>query len=270
MTTNQNLIKHFAIGLAILIITSILSVIGMLLNILIGFSTNSNNQTKLKDLDYLNVEKKEISKLDISLKTSNLEIKIGKEFNVSSNNDNISSSITNNRLVIKEDKNDWFKRSKYKLIVTIPKNHEFSSVLINSGAGNISIEEISSKKAKFDLGAGKVKINNLLISEQADIDGGVGEVDILNGSLHNLTFDLGVGQSDLNFSLSGRSFIDLGIGEVNINIVDSIDNYKTNIEKGIGRITVDGASVKNNHEFGSGPNYIGIKGGIGSFNLNFV
>ena len=47
------------------------------------------------------------------------------------------------------------------------------------------------------------------------------------------------------------------------------DDYKLDIEKGLGNITVDGTSVSNIKGQGNGNNSIEISGGIGAINLKF-
>ena len=63
--------------------------------------------------------------------------------------------------------------------------------------------------------------------------------------------------------LDGIFFKDVKITE------EDGDDYKLDIEKGIGNITVDGASVSNIKEQGNGNNSIEVSGGIGAINLKF-
>ena len=87
--------------------------------------------------------------------------------------------------------------------------------------------------------------------------------------LHNLDFDMGVGQLNLTSVLTGESDFDLGVGESNITVIGNKDDYKLDIEKGIGNITVDGEGVSNIKGQGNGNNSIEVNGGIGAINLKF-
>ena len=107
------------------------------------------------------------------------------------------------------------------------------------------------------------------IGQIIDIDGGAGRITISDGALHNLDLDMGVGQLNLTSALTGESDFDLGIGESNITVIGNKDDYKLDIEKGIGNITVDGTSVSNIKEYGNGNNSIEVSGGIGAINLRF-
>ena len=78
------------------------------------------------------------------------------------------------------------------------------------------------------------------------------------------------GHSAVNESaLTGESDFDLGVGESNITVIGNKDDYKLDIEKGIGNITVDGEGVSNIKGQGNGNNSIEVNGGIGAINLKF-
>ena len=74
---------------------------------------------------------------------------------------------------------------------------------------------------------------------------------------------------NLTSALTGESDFDLGIGESNITVIGNKDDYKFDIEKGIGNITVDGEGVSNIKRQGNGNNSIEVNGGIGAINLKF-
>ena len=78
-----------------------------------------------------------------------------------------------------------------------------------------------------------------------------------------------MGQFNLTSALTGECDFDLGVGESNITVIGNKDDYKLDIEKGIGNITVDAASVSNIRVQGKGNNSIEVSGGIGAINLKF-
>ena len=47
------------------------------------------------------------------------------------------------------------------------------------------------------------------------------------------------------------------------------DDYKLDIEKGIGSISVDGDNISNDREIGNGINEVEIHGGVGAINVKF-
>ena len=80
---------------------------------------------------------------------------------------------------------------------------------------------------------------------------------------------MGMGELNLTATVLGESDLKFGVGESNVTLIGSKDDYKVDIEKGLGNITVDGKTVT---DFGSsvnGQNHIEIEGGVGTINLKF-
>ncbi len=272
MSTAQKIIKYLALAFAIFLIITIISAI------LTGIYSMSNilglrKQKAKSDTQISNLELEEIDNylyLDISVASSNLNIKIGEKFEVKTNNDNIVCKQNNNKLKIVEKQNNWFwkKTGEEELVVYIPENTKFESVNIETGAGIVNIEEIATKKLELNLGAGETIIKNI-VSDNVDIDGGAGKFTIEKGIINNLDFDLGIGETTINAKITGNNKIDTGIGSLKLNIEGNIDDYKLKVEKGIGAIKVNGKEVPNDTAIGNGENVIDIDGGIGEIVINF-
>ena len=151
----------------------------------------------------------------------------------------------------------------------IPADAVFERANIITGAGRLTVDSLSAATINFELGAGEVTIDTLVAASDIDIDGGAGKITISGGALHNLDLDMGVGQLNLTSALTGESDFDLGVGESNITIIGNKDDYRLDIEKGLGNITVDDTSVSNIKGQGNGNNSIEVSGGIGAINLKF-
>ena len=121
----------------------------------------------------------------------------------------------------------------------------------------------------LNLGAGNTEISRVNVSEKCSIDGGVGKLSILSGTINNLDLDMGIGQTDLVSKITGKSDINSGIGKVSIKLLEDKDNYKFKINKGIGAIDIAGEEMKDGQEWGNGKNYIDIDGGIGEIKIDF-
>ena len=177
-------------------------------------------------------------------------------------------NITNNTLSIKDIKK--FKINTHGdmyLTLYIPYGKTFDSVNIDGGAGVIKIDTLKTDSLDFDIGAGKVTINNLEVYKTTKIDGGAGSIDILAGSLAYTKFNMGVGNVSIRSIFSGTNIIDMGVGNLSIDLLDSISNYKFNVEKGIGNITIDGENKKNG-VYGEGYTWMKIDGGVGNINIH--
>lgn len=171
-------------------------------------------------------------------------------------------------MVIKE-KNNWFNHSSSIVILNIPNDYVFNSVDAEMGAGLVDIDVLSTNTLDFDLGAGNVNIEFLNVISDSYIDTGAGRINIKNGNVNNLDLDVGVGNITYKGVITGNSFVSGGIGELIINLSDSLDNYNLNISKGIGLISVNDKEYSD-FEYISGSNKITIDGGIGNITLNTV
>lgn len=269
MTKSQKIIKYFAIGIAFSLILGILSSIMFGLSAVSSFFNNkeSNITENLKDI---NIDSSNVSILDVDISYANLIIKKGDTLKVETNNKYIATSNDGNKLIIKEKKHSWFNRSdESNLIIYIPDDFTFDGVSIDAGAGKIEINSLNTKILNFNLGAGKVSIDNLIVLGSAEIEGGAGELNILNASINNLDLDTGIGKSILVAELVGNNEIDVGVGELNVTLLGDKEKYRIVADKGIGNIKLQNKEIKSEKVYGNGINTVDISGGVGNININY-
>ena len=85
--------------------------------------------------------------------------------------------------------------------------------------------------------------------------------------VNNLNLNVGVGNCNISAILKGNSVIEAGVGQLNIDLLDSIDNYKIKLTKGIGDITINDTKITDNNTFGNGNKNISLVGGIGPISI---
>lgn len=267
MSGLQKAIKYGALAFAAFLI---ISIIGGIVGGLALMANIFDNRDVINDtFTDLNINTN-YNSLDIDLISSNLTIKKGDTLKAETNNSNISIKQENNRIYIKEKKTGWFTNITGDLVIYVPTDLIFNDINIDSGAGKINIDFLIANQLELDLGAGNVKIDYLDVLKRGEVNGGAGEFSILNGHMNNMDFDLGVGKIVLTSNLIGTSKIDCGVGETNINLLGTKDDYQISIDKGIGSITINDESVNGNTYYGNGINKVDIDGGIGSININFI
>ncbi|MGM9877366.1 MAG: DUF4097 family beta strand repeat-containing protein [Bacilli bacterium] len=275
MTSTQKIIKYLAASLAIFLIITIMSAIlsgvYMLFNVF-GVADNDYITNDLKTISNETIYMPEISSLKIDLEFTNLEIITGDTFSVETNNSKISYKNNNGSIKIKEENRNWLNKTNNSsnLIIYIPENMALlDEVNITSGAGKLHIEKLNTQRLNLELGAGDVNIENLIVLNEGKIDGGAGKIELKYSEINNLEANLGVGEFNFVGKLSGKSEIDSGIGQININLLDSKENYRLEIDKGIGNVTIDDEELQMNRIYGTGSNYLDIDGGVGSIKINF-
>jgi len=265
MTTLQKVIKYLAIAFAIFLAVGI---IGGLLSTVGIFGGLFSGDAVLEDVKTYSVSA-EIHNLDIEINAADLYIKEGDAFSVESNLKHLKVEENSGLLTIQETKKFTGTYNGAVLTVYVPAGTVFDNVNLTTGAGRLTIGNLSSGTLDFELGAGDVSVDSLVATKSADIEGGAGRITIVGGALKDLDLDMGVGQLNLTSALTGNCQLDLGVGESNITLLGSKEDYKLDLEKGLGNISVDGVNVSDYGSSGNGTNKVEINGGVGSINVEF-
>lgn len=266
MTTFQKIIKYlamaFAIFLSISIITGICSALFTVANL---FGTNKEEGIVINQ-----AIGGDFSSISINLSAAELEIKTGDDFALQTNHKYLKCEEKDDILKISETRTLFASHPRgMKVILTIPQNKIFDYVDIRAGAGSVTIDELLSNMLDIDLGAGELTAQILDASDKAEIDGGAGSVTIKGGHLSNADIDMGVGELNLESELSGKSSIDYGVGETNLVLIGEEDDYKIELDKGIGEAWLDGKKMSDDSVYGAGKSIIEIDGGIGELSITF-
>lgn len=265
MTTLQKAIRYLAIAFAVFLTVSI---IGGTLSAVGFIGSFFTEDAVTEDMKIYSVAS-EVSNLEIRINAADLYIKEGKAFSVESNLKYLKVSEKDDILTIEETKKFYGNYNKAVLTVYVPAGTVFDHTSLTTGAGRVTIDRLASGTLDFELGAGKVSVSTLIATKTADIEGGAGRITICGGSLHNLDLEMGVGQLNLTSSLTGDCRLDLGVGESNITLIGTKDDYKLDLEKGLGSVSVDGKSVSGYSSSGNGTRKAEIHGGVGAIHVTF-
>lgn len=267
MTTWQKAIKTaatvFAVLLAVSIIGGILGAAGLIGLMVDGDAVTDEMQTYSVSSDIVSI------RLDIQ--AADVTIRNGDVIALESNIRGLSVDEKNGVLkVVENGRRGWrIQDNRAALVLTLPEEYELDNANIATKAGRLTVGRLNAKSASLELGAGEVMITRLNARSRAKIEGGAGAVSINGGSIHNLDADMGVGALAMAVELRGRSEIDCGVGELKLALVDSMDNYRIDLDKGIGRATVNDNELRNGETFGTGDNTVSIDGGVGEITVVF-
>ena len=73
---------------------------------------------------------------------------------------------------------------------------------------------------------------------------------------------------NIKADVTGKSKIDTGVGNLDLYLTLSEEDYKIDIDKGIGEIKFNDNTIGDNTSIGGGSNYIKINGGVGDINIS--
>lgn len=263
MSTAHKIIKYFALAFAVAIIFGIVQLIYQIGN---AIFSEDELLSEPKVYEFNN----QFEELDLDINAAKLAIKVG-DFKVETNSEKVKVISDGKKLVVKDKSTNWFRISnKNELFITvyIPEEILLDKVDIDTGAGKVEIDNLFTNKLDIELGAGETIFNKVIVNKDFKLNTGAGSFTIKDGEINNFDCDLGVGETNITGVLLGKSEIDCGVGELNINILDSADNYSFEVSKGVGSINYNGISVKDGSVLGNGSNHVSISGGVGEININ--
>lgn len=272
MTTTQKIIKYLAIAFALYLVISIFSIIFGLSREIISSINNDKKESKLLE-EYTtisnNVNNIESFKIDIS--NDDIEIKEGEKFEVKTNNPDVKFYHENSIVKIKSDKTfSWHlsNSSRGTIIIYLPNEFNISELDLNLGAGKIDIDKIFVETLLMDLGAGTMTSKEINVYEKATINGGAGNININSGTINNLNLKLGAGNASIQSDLTGSNTLTTGVGKLNLGLSRSKDNYRFDINKGLGNIILNDFDVSEDTLIGDGETKIKINGAVGNIIIN--
>jgi len=210
--------------------------------------------------------------LDIQIGAADFTIEHGDGFSVVSNLNYLTVSECNGVLEIYEEQHGALgvTYTNAFLKLCIPEDIVFDSVDIATGAAKLTVGALSANNVELELGTGKVQFGSLNAYSEINMRGGTGQITIANGMLNNLSLEMGVGELRLTAALLGNNSLRFGVGESKLTLLGSKDDYRVEINKGLGSITVDGKTVTDFGSSGNGQNFVGIEGGIGTVEIVFM
>lgn len=272
MTTTQKIIKYLAIAFALFLVISIFSIIFGLSREIISSINNDKKESELSE-EYTtisnNVNNIESFKIDIS--NDDIEIKEGEKFEVKTNDPDVKFYHENSKVKIKSDKTfSWHpsNSSRGTIIIYLPNEFNISELDLNLGAGKIDIDKIFVETLLMDLGAGTMTAKEINVYEKAAINGGAGNININSGTINNLNLKLGAGNASIQSDLTGSNTLTTGVGKLNLGLSRSKDNYRFDINKGLGNIILNDFDVSEDTLIGDGETKIKINGAVGNIIIN--
>lgn len=263
MTSAQKIIKYLAIGLAALLIVSIIGGILSAAGFLGGFFSSS-----LLDEDKVYSISGDIHSLKLDIAAADLKIVTGDALAVESNLAELTVKDSDGVLTVTQKSRFGINYNGAFLTITLPENFTFEDADITTGAGKVTIGDLRCNSLQLELGAGAVRIDYLYSKSDAQIKAGAGELVIDGGALQDLELELGVGKTDLSVYLSGDSKIQCGVGQTQLTLIGK--NYTIDVDKGLGSVTIDGQDMEDGQIYGSGSNAIDLKCGVGSVDIGFL
>ena len=265
MKKYQKIIKYCAIAFAIFLIYEIVFGLVSLVSSITNIGDWSPN---VEEISTKNIPKN-VNRLDIDIAVTNLKIETSKKLEISAN-DNIKVFRKDKTLYIEEKNKKILNRKKENnLTLYVPEGFIFEYIEMNTGAGKIEIEKLNTKVLDFEIGAGNVEIDTLNVHDTTKIETGAGNFIIKQGTINNLDLEMGIGSVNVTTKLLGTNNIERGVGKINLDLIGNPDDYRINVDKGLGTAKINGDKVTTNQIIGEGDTEININSGIGTIEISY-
>lgn len=272
MTTTQKIIKYLAIAFALFLVISIFSIIfGLSREIISSINSDKKDSELLEEYTTISNNVNNIESFKIDISNDDIEIKKGEKFEVKTNDPDVKFYHENSIVKIKSDKTfSWHpsNSSRGTIIIYLPNEFNISELDLNLGAGKIDIDKIFVETLLMDLGAGTMTAKEINVYEKAMINGGAGNININSGTINNLNLKLGAGNASIQSDLTGSNTLTTGVGRLNLGLSRSKDNYRFDINKGLGNIILNDFDVSEDTLIGDGETKIKINGAVGNIIIN--
>lgn len=267
MKTAFQIIKAFAIVLAVMIIVSIIGAV-----VTGAGSLGLLGRGHVSEQTVVGASYAEVRELDVNVKATELkieEVDSHSQIRVETTSDYIDQWQDGDVLHVTERSHGIFGWNAASVTtVYLPKDIYFQSLHLEIGAGTLTVAaNLNSDKAVLDFGAGRAVIGGLYVSSQAKIETGAGLLEIHNGKVKDLDLEMGAGKTTANLRLVGNSHIQTGAGKLELGLIGSEADYTMLAHKGIGKVTLDGVDIEDGERQGSGVNQVEIESGVGAVEI---
>lgn len=157
------------------------------------------------------------------------------------------------------------------ITITIPEGFEADEFDIKFGAGEILVDNIYAKSVGFSMGAGDMTIKRLTVENESSFKVGAGSMKINRLKAKDVTMESGVGEISVTGEIYGSSYVDCGVGEIDLNLEGEEKDYNYIVDCGIGSVKINNRkwdfttheSIFNDKTKGT----FSLKCGIGSISL---
>ncbi len=291
MNSLQRVIKYCAIALAVILAIGIISAIVNLVFGIVSFSSgrvttrshsftrsySSEDSGKIVDFEG---DFDGVKSLNIDNSTGELRIETGDTFRVEAEDvlEGFEAEVKNDgELCVTDNESDFrffgfhlngINNPSSKITIYVPENFYADEVKVESGAGTVNIDQLSTDYLYISAGAGNITVNNVSAGK-VKMDGGVGSVNFRDVNFTDADFICGVGGLNLSGVLLGDNKFDCGVGSVDLDLTGNLSDYDLDIDSGVGNIRVNGDKVSENElRNRSAANSIEVEGGVGDVSID--
>lgn len=265
MTAAQRVIKSLAIALAAVLCVSLF---GGAFTLAYWLDQTDNDTDPAPAMVRTWAPADPLHRLEVELTTIQLTVQTGDAPAVQTNSERLTLEERDGTVTVRETGRPRPMTDAAEVVtVTLPSTLVLEEAVLSTGAGRVRLQGLQTDRLELELGAGTADLVAVTALSGAFIDGGAGRLTVQEGQLANLELDMGAGQLLLQTALSGTADIDLGVGAAQVTLPDPADAYTFCVDKGVGRMTLNGRALSDGETIGHGATVVQIDGDVGHVTL---
>ena len=205
-----------------------------------------------------------VKSIDIDVSYGEVDIQTGETFSIDASRlpeNGLEAYVENGTWMIKEkgDKEHirifdfnipedgilWDSYNTPIITITVPEDFTADDFKLKVSAGEVTAEKINAKTGEFEVSAGRFTVDELNITDKSDYSVGAGQIEINSIQAKDITVDCGVGEIVIEGSVFGDNDITCNVGNVELYLDGTEDDYSYDITRSLGNIDVGEESYQN-------------------------
>lgn len=124
-----------------------------------------------------------------------------------------------------------------KIVFYIPENYRFDSVDMELGAGTLKLDALQADEASLTVGAGQIELKEVSAG-QLELEVGAGRIEVKHMAVEELDAEVGMGELTAEGSVGSGAAIDCSMGNVEIKLDGSKEDFNYEIDGAMGNIDI--------------------------------
>lgn len=139
-----------------------------------------------------------------------------------------------------------FAKEETEIRLYMPSSLVLDHVVLEIGAGEMRMEEvpISCSKMKVEIGAGKWKAAQLLVSDGLKVEIGAGKAKMKGVTAGRVNIGCGVGSCVYKGRINGDVRVDCGVGSCDFQLENKESDFNYDVSCAVGSININGKKIK--------------------------
>ena len=233
---------------------------------------------------------KDIRGLDIRMDYGEVFIISGDEFGIEANNlyskDELKSNVSNGVWEISQKASNvihlfgydipislGIKKFKTPSIkITLPEEFKAEDITISLDAGRLVAENLHADTAHFNVEAGSLEIDGLVVEEDSKYFVGAGQINLREVDIENIKVKCDVGAVIMKGIVTGDNEIQCNVGTISLDIDDEMDLYSFDIDSDLGNVIINNKRYRNFNNTRDRNDYKGsfrFNVDVGNIKMNF-